>query len=98
MMTMAVEGLDPTVPLRYTVRYSHNHQTPPAVALLSHQVNVYDQKMKNPPQALDKWKIVMNDNRVKGEQGQNVKREPVKPHWVDHFPTFIIWYDGNTYH
>ena len=75
-MTAVLARLDPAVPLRYTVRHTNNHQTLTALALICCQVNVYEQKIKNPPAGFDKWEIDMNDYKAKVERGEKVGREP----------------------
>jgi hypothetical protein len=40
----------------------------------------------------------MNDYTGKVERGEMVGREPRKPRWEVNLPTFILWYDWNTYH
>jgi len=97
-MTAVLARLDPAVPLRYTVHHTNNHHTLTALALICHQVNVYEQKIKNPPPGIDKWEINMNDYKAKVEQGEKVGREPRKPRWEVHLPTLILLYDQNTYH
>jgi hypothetical protein len=46
------------------------------LALLCHQVNVYEQKIKNPPPWFDIWEIDMDDPNAKVEQGEKVSSEP----------------------
>jgi len=75
-MTAVLARLDPAVPLRYPVRHTNNHQTLTALALICHEVNVYEQKIKTPPPVFDKWEIDMNDYNVKVELGEKVEREP----------------------
>jgi len=97
-MTAVLARLDPAVPLRYTVRHTNNHQTLTALALICHQVNVYEQNMENPPPGFDKWEIDMNDYKAKVERGEKVGRERRKPQWEVHLPTLIVLYHRNTYH
>jgi len=97
-MTAVLARLDPAVPLRYTVRPTHNHQTLTALALICHQVIVYEQNIKNPPPEFHKWENYMNDHKAKVEWGETVGREPQKPLWEVHLPTLILWFDRNTYH
>jgi len=75
-MTAVLVRLDPAVPLRYTDCHTNNHQTLTVRALICHQVNVYEQKIKNPPPGFDNWEIDMNDYKAKVEQGEKVRREP----------------------
>jgi len=77
-MTAVLARLDPAEPLRYTVCHTNNHQTLTALALLCHQVNVYEQKIKNPPPGCDKWEIDMDDYKLKVERGEKAGREPPK--------------------
>jgi len=48
-MTAVLARLNPAVPLRYTVHHTNNHQTLTALASICHQLNVYEQEIKNPP-------------------------------------------------
>jgi hypothetical protein len=73
--------LDPAVPLRYTVCHTNNHQTLTALALICHQVNVYKEKIENPPPGFDKWEIDMTDYKAKIDRGEMVGREPRMPWW-----------------
>jgi len=75
-MTAVLARLDPAVPLRYTVRHTNNHQTLPALALICHQFDVYEQKIKDPPSGFDKWEMDMNDYKVKVERSEMVGMEP----------------------
>jgi len=75
-MTAVHVRLDPAVPLRYTVRHTNNHQTLTALGLICHQVNAYEQKIKNQPPGFDKWEINMNYHNAKVELGEKVGREP----------------------
>jgi hypothetical protein len=75
-MTVVLARLDPAVPLRYTVRYTNNHQTLTALASICHQVNVYEQKIKNQHPGFNNWEIDMNDYAVKVERGKMVGRDP----------------------
>jgi hypothetical protein len=95
-MTAVLARLDPDVPLRYTVCHTNNHQTLIALAFICHQVNVYEQKFKNPPHRFDKWEIKVNEYKANVEQGKKVGREPQKPRCVVHLPILILWYDRNT--
>jgi hypothetical protein len=92
-MTAILARLDPAVPLRYTVCQTNNHQTLTALALICHQVNVYEQKTRNPPPGIDKWEIDMNDYEAKVEQGKMVHPDPSKPGWEVHLPTLILFYN-----
>jgi len=98
LMTAVLAELDPAVPLRYTVRHTNNHQTLTAIALICHQVNVYEHKIKNPHPGFDKWEIDMNDCEAKVERGEKIGREPRKPRWEVNFQTLIQLNDRNTYH
>jgi hypothetical protein len=97
-MTAVLASLDPAVPLRYTVRHTNNHQTLTALALICHQLNVYEQKIKNLPSGFDKWEMDMNNDKAKVEWGKKLGRELRKPRWEVHLPTLILWYDRNTYY
>jgi hypothetical protein len=90
-MIAVLARLDPAVPLRYTVRHTHNHQTLTVPALICRKVNVVEQKIKNPHPGFDKWEIDMNNYKVKVEWGEKVRRDPRKPRWVVHLPRFTLW-------
>ena len=97
-MTAVLARLDSSVLLRYTVCHTNNHQTLTVLALICHQVNVYEEKIKNPPPGFDEWEIDINDYNAKVERGMIVGREPRKPQWEVYLPKLILWYDRNTYH
>jgi len=97
-MTAVLARLDPAVPLRYTVHHTNNHQTLTALDLICHQVNVCEQKIKNPPPGFDKWEIDLNDYNVNVEDSKKCRREPRKLRWEVPLPTLIRWYDQNIYH
>jgi len=97
-MTVVLARLDPAVPLRHTVHHTNNHQTLTALALICDQVNVYNQKIKNPPPGFDKWEIDMNNHKPKVEWDKKVTRKPRKPRWEVHLRTLLPCYDQNTYH
>jgi len=97
-MTAVLARLDPAVPLRYTVRHTNTHQTPTALALICHQVNVHKQEIKNAPHGYDRWEIDITDLNPKDERGGMVGNEPQMPRCEVHLPTLILWYDRNTYH
>ena len=77
-MTAVQARLDLAVPLRYTVHHTNTHQTLTALALICHQVNAYEPKIKNPPPGFDKWEIDMNDHKEKFEPGLEGRKRAMK--------------------
>jgi hypothetical protein len=94
-MPATLERLDSAVPLRYTVGHTNHHQTLTALALLYHQVNVYEQKIKNPPSGFNKWEIDINDYKAKVElAGRSERSQESCGEWS----TFLHQFYGTVIH
>ncbi|KAF8542393.1 hypothetical protein BDD12DRAFT_802946 [Trichophaea hybrida] len=61
-----------------------------ALALICHQVNMYEQLLKQQPSGLEQWQIKLDDIKARDEKCQKVKKAPPKPCWEVHLPTSIL--------
>jgi len=90
-LTIAVLArLYPAVPLRYTVCHTNNHQTLTALAVICQQVNVYEQRIDNPPPGFETCEIDLNDIKAKVEDDVKVVRQPRMPWCEVYLPTLIL--------